>query len=51
MLYLPTFSCVSYGFHAGKHTSPMDPVGTAEPGEDWQVLFSCVVQNGHVPRR
>ena len=50
MLYLPTFSCVSYGFHAGKHASPMDPVGTAEPvriGRFSSVVW-CKMATSHV---
>ena len=38
MMYLPTFGrflMVNYGFHVGKYTSPMDPMGT--PVVLWEI--------------
>ena len=39
LVYLPTWMVVCYGFHVGKYTSPMDPMGC----EQWDLLICpCV---------
>ena len=31
LVYLPTWTVDFYGFHVGKYTSPMDPMGIELP--------------------